>query len=84
MTTLAQDFRDLVKCLNSTNVRYLVVGGYAVNFHGHHRNTADFDVWLAVDPDNAQRVSKALQMFGFNAASVPPSLAASRRKSTGC
>lgn len=73
MTTLDPNFRDLLACLNSAGVRYLVVGGYAVNFHGHHRNTADFDIWLAIDPANARRVSKALRAFGFAARTVPPS-----------
>jgi hypothetical protein len=49
-----------------------VVGGYAVNQYGYHRNTKDIDLWILVDPDNADRVSRALQKFGFPAASVPP------------
>jgi hypothetical protein len=51
-----------------------VLGGYAVNFYGYHRNTADFDVWIAVDSTNAGRISKALRAFGFSAGTVPPSL----------
>jgi predicted nucleotidyltransferase len=73
MKRLNQNFRDLLECLNSAGARYLVLGGYAVNFHGYHRNTKDFDVWIAVDPDNAERVSTALQQFAFPASSVPPS-----------
>ena len=72
MISLNPNFRDLLEYLNSAAVRYLVVGGYAVNFHGHHRNTKDLDVWLARDPENAKRVSEALQAFGFAARSVPP------------
>ena len=73
MISLDPNFRDLLECLNSAGVRYLVVGGYAVNFHGHHRNTKDLDVWLARDRENAQRVSSALQAFGFARSSVPAS-----------
>jgi hypothetical protein len=73
MRSLSPDFRELLELLNSAGVRYLVLGGYAVNFHGHHRNTKDLDVWIAVDADNAGRVSQALQHFGFPAASVPSS-----------
>ena len=74
MTALDPNFRDLLSCLNSAGVRYLVVGGYAVNFHGHHRNTKDLDVWIAADPDNATRVSEALRAFGFSARSVRSSM----------
>src|SRR3954470_20939021 len=71
MLSLNQDFRDLLSCLNSAGVRYLLIGGYAVNFHGYTRNTKDIDIWIALEPDNARRVSKALQAFGFAASSVP-------------
>lgn len=72
MTSLDPNFRDLFECFNFVGVRYLVLGGYAVNFHGHHRNTKGVDLWIAIAPDNAIRVSQALQRFGFPAASVPP------------
>lgn len=67
MVSLNPDFRELLQLLNSEGVRYLVVGGYAVNFHGHHRNTKDLDVWIATDPRNAESLSRALQRFGFSA-----------------
>lgn len=38
--------RDVVIALNKSNVKYLVVGGYAVNFHGYHRTTGDIDLWI--------------------------------------
>jgi hypothetical protein len=47
-----------------------VIGGYAVNFHGYHRNTADIDLWIAVDPANAQKISEVLRQFGFAPTSV--------------
>jgi hypothetical protein len=74
MLTIHPDFRELLALFNSIGVRYLIIGGYAVNFHGHHRNTKDIDLWIAVDPDNAVRVSEALQRFAFDAASVPPEI----------
>ena len=73
MRRLDQNFKDLLECLNCAGARYLVLGGYAVNFHGYHRNTKDIDVWIAIDPENAERVSIALQHFGFPASRVPPS-----------
>jgi len=72
MLSLDPNFKELLKLLNSAEVRYLVLGGYAVNFHGYHRNTADIDIWIAVDPQNAQKTSEALQKFGFPATAVPP------------
>ena len=72
MPSLDPNFKELLKLLNSAGVRFLVVGGYAVNFHGYHRNTADIDIWIAIDPQNALKVSKALEEFGFPASSVAP------------
>lgn len=62
---LNQDFREFIKLLNESNVRYLVVGGYAVAFHGHPRYTKDLDVWIELSPENADRILKALEKFGF-------------------
>jgi hypothetical protein len=49
-----------------------LLGGYAVNFHGHRRFTGDLDIWVSTDSDNAERLSTALQKFGFSKASVLP------------
>ena len=62
---LSKDFREFVKSLNEHDVRYLVVGGYAVAFHGHPRYTKDMDVWIDHTPDNAVRMVKELEAFGF-------------------
>ncbi|MEZ6062192.1 MAG: hypothetical protein R3C19_17775 [Planctomycetaceae bacterium] len=62
---LAPDFKEFVALLNKHEVRYLVVGGYAVAFHGHPRYTKDLDVWLDATADNATRVLNALDEFGF-------------------
>lgn len=74
MVNLFPDFKEFLRLLNSSKVRYLLIGGYAVNFHGHHRTTGDMDIWIAVDPDNAPRVSEALRQFGFAAGMVPPEM----------
>lgn len=76
MKALDPNFADLINCFNSRNVRYMVLGGYAVNIHGHHRNTLDLDVWIAVDPENLSRVSSALVAFGFSPEAVDPSILA--------
>jgi predicted nucleotidyltransferase len=62
---LNQDFREFVELLNSNRVKYLIVGGYAVAFHGHPRYTKDLDVWLELSEENAERVVQALRDFGF-------------------
>ncbi len=62
---LAPDFREFVASLHARKVRFLVVGGYAVAFHGHPRYTKDLDVWIEISEDNASRVIKALSDFGF-------------------
>jgi len=64
---LNQDFKEFIASLNDNNVRYLVVGGYAVAFHGHPRYTKDIDIWLGMTPENAGRVVDALAQFGFSA-----------------
>ena len=43
---LPPDFKDFLKLLNSKQVEYLLVGGYAVGYHGYSRATADMDVWI--------------------------------------
>lgn len=65
MIELHPDFRDFLKLLNSMGVRYLLVGGYAVGCHGYPRATADMDVWVAVDKENAEKTCKALEEFGI-------------------
>ncbi|MEM7111886.1 MAG: DUF6036 family nucleotidyltransferase [Chloroflexota bacterium] len=62
---LNQDFKEFIQSLNDHNVRYLVVGGYAVAYHGHPRYTKDLDVWLWIDEQNAGNIVNALSQFGF-------------------
>lgn len=62
---LNQDFREFIGSLNDNQVRYLVIGGYAVALHGYPRYTKDMDVWLEMGAENAARTVKALEQFGF-------------------
>ena len=62
---LSKDFKEFIELLNENRVSYLVVGGYAVAFHGHPRYTKDLDVWIELSPDNADKILKALKEFGF-------------------
>lgn len=49
---LPPDFKEFLRLLNSARIEYLVVGGYAVAFHGYPRPTGDLDIWVAVSPAN--------------------------------
>ncbi len=62
---LNPDFKEFFQLLNEHEVRYLVVGGYAVALHGYPRYTKDVDIWIERSPENAARMSKALEAFGF-------------------
>ena len=62
---LNPDFKEFIESLNYNGVRYLVVGGYAVAFHGLPRYTKDLDIWLELSSDNAKKVICALESFGF-------------------
>jgi len=66
MIRLPQDFKEFLQLLNSNGVEYLVVGGYAVGYHGYPRATVDLDVWIAVHRDNAERLVQTLKAFGFD------------------
>ena len=58
------DFKDLLCALNANSVKYLVVGGYAVIFHGEPRYTKDIDIWVKPTVENAAAVYRALIDFG--------------------
>ncbi len=63
---LPPDFKDFLKSFDESGVEYLLVGGYAVGYHGYVRATADLDVWVARSPENARRVVAALKRFGMD------------------
>lgn len=65
MIHLPPDFRDFLKLLNSNGVEYLVVGGYAVAYHGYPRTTADIDIWIALGSANAEKAAETVREFGF-------------------
>ena len=59
-----QDFKELLSIFNAQNVKYLVVGGYAVSFYAQPRATKDIDLLIKPDADNAGAVYSALAKFG--------------------
>ena len=64
---LARDFKEFLKSLNSNNVEYLLIGGYAVGIYGHIRATNDLDIWVGISAANAAKIERALREFGFTA-----------------
>lgn len=62
---LPNDFKEFLKLLNANGVEYLLIGGYAVGYHGYPRATNDIDFWIAIHPDNAERMMTVLRQFGF-------------------
>lgn len=71
---LPPDFKEFLKLLNSEQIEYLVVGGYAVGFHGYPRPTGDLDVWIPVNPGTPAKLVAALDRFGFAAAGATEAL----------
>ena len=64
---LDQDFEDFVSLLNKRQVEYMVVGGYALAFHGKPRHTGDLDIWINVNEQNAERMVQVMKDFGVSA-----------------
>ena len=67
---LNQDLKEFIALLNHHNVQYIVIGGYALAFHGHPRYTKDIDIWIDAKEDNAKRVLDALRDFGFGSVNL--------------
>jgi hypothetical protein len=63
---LPPEFKKLLSALSAKSVDYLLVGGYAVVYHGYVRTTGDIDIWVALDDENAKRVEAAIRSLDFN------------------
>jgi predicted nucleotidyltransferase len=72
MMPLPRDFRDLIALLNGKSVKYLVVGGYAVTFHGYPRATQDLDIFVELSRANAEALMEVLDEFGFSTKGLTP------------
>jgi hypothetical protein len=68
------DFEELLRLLEQNNVRYMIVGGYAVAFHGFPRFTKDIDIYFLNSEDNIAKVQKSLMQFGFKKKEAPLNL----------
>ncbi|MBF0571729.1 MAG: nucleotidyl transferase AbiEii/AbiGii toxin family protein [Candidatus Omnitrophica bacterium] len=60
-----KDFKELLALFNALHVRYIIVGGYALAFHGAPRMTGDIDIFFEPSEDNSFRIIEALKEFGF-------------------
>lgn len=61
-----EDFQDFIKSINNAKVKYVLVGGYSVIFHGFPRTTGDLDIFVEVSKENYQKLSKAFFEFGLS------------------
>ena len=66
MIRLPRDFREFLRLLNSYEVSYLLIGGFAVGYHGYPRATGDMDIWIAATLENADKMVRLLKAFGFD------------------
>ncbi len=65
MVTLNPDLKEFLELLRKNNVKYLVIGGYAVNYYGYSRFTRDLDIWIWIDPENLSLLLHTIKEFGF-------------------
>ena len=68
------DFKEFLKLLNEHNVKYLLIGGYAVGYHGYPRTTNDIDIWVENSVENADKLVLSVKAFGFNVPELKPEL----------
>jgi hypothetical protein len=61
---LNEDYKDILQALSDENVKFILVGAYALAAHGYPRATMDIDIWVMPSPDNAEAVLRALRSFG--------------------
>ncbi len=72
MIPLPPDLREFLRLLSEHHVEYLLIGGYAVSYHGYPRSTADMDIWIETSPKNAKRIVAVLEAFGFGETGIKP------------
>lgn len=60
---LPQDFKEFIQLLNEKEVKYLLIGGYAIGLHGYMRTTSDIDFWVEQSEHNARKIISVLEEF---------------------
>lgn len=66
-----KDLKKFVQLANENNVKMLMVGGGAVNFHGYQRHSADVDFWIDLSPENLDRLLVVFQKMGYDIDEIP-------------
>ena len=62
---LPPDFKEFLNILTNREIQYLLIGGYAVGYHGYPRATNDLDIWIDINSETAPKMVSALKEFGF-------------------
>jgi predicted nucleotidyltransferase len=62
---IEKDYEELLRSLNENDVKYCIVGAYAVAYHGKARYTKDLDIFVEASVENGKRLLRALDAFGF-------------------
>jgi len=65
-----RDFKDFISLMHANGVDFVIVGSFALSFHGHPRATGDMDIWVRKSPENASKILKVLDEFGFGSLGV--------------
>ncbi len=69
---LNEDYKDILRILLKNEVRFLVVGAYAMGVYGYVRATGDMDIWVEASPENAIKVYNSVVEFGAPVSDVSP------------
>jgi hypothetical protein len=77
---VAPDFDEFIACLTAHGVEFVIVGAYALAFHGAPRFTGDLDVLVQPTLENASRLLAALEAFGFPIANLTPEVVTDQRR----
>lgn len=77
---LQKDFSEFLSLCLSHEVRFMVIGGYAVVHHSRPRYTGDLDIWVEATEDNAKRVVKVLRDFGFHGSDVTTAMITDKKE----
>jgi len=71
---LPLDFKEFLNLLKDKNIQYLLIGGYAVGYHGYPRATNDMDIWIRIEPKTAEQMVLTLKEFGFDTSQLSKKL----------
>lgn len=70
MRRLSSDLREFIHLLNTKGVKYVIVGAWALAYHGRPRYTGDIDIFIAREQDNADRLMEVIAAFGFGQSGI--------------